>query len=157
MSRLDSMIRRLSAQRDCLEWAVSQAPEGPFLEIGLGNGRTYHHLCEIAPERRIWVIDRAINAHPSSVPPAEFYLEGDAEAMIGVLAERVGKAVALAHYDLGVGVAEADAPLAASVAAVLPSVLAPGAIIVGNRALDGFKMLSLPEGVPKERYFIQRN
>ena len=156
MSRLDSVIRRLSAQRDCLGWAVAHAPEGPVLEIGLGNGRTYHHLREIAPEREVWVIDRAVNAHPSSIPPEAFLLKGDAATMIGVLAGRIGRTVALAHYDLGVGVPEQDAPLAASIAAVLPEVLAPGALIAANRPLPGFTTLPLPEGVPEDRYFVMR-
>ena len=47
------MIRRLEAQRACLASAaeiVENLP-GPFLELGLGNGRTYDHLRELAPDR----------------------------------------------------------------------------------------------------------
>ena len=42
MSRLDSFIARMQAQRDCLNFlkpAVDRL-DGPILEIGLGNGRT---------------------------------------------------------------------------------------------------------------------
>ena len=46
MSRLDSAIRRLQAQRLCLNAAVAYVEElpGPVLELGLGNGRTYDGL-----------------------------------------------------------------------------------------------------------------
>ncbi len=156
MSRLDSVIRRLSAQRDCLGWAISHAPDGAVLDLGLGNGRTYHHLREIAPERDVYVIDRRMAAHPSSVPPDEFYLEGEAGPMVEALAGRIGRRVALAHYDLGNGVPENDVPLAKEIAALLPKVLCDGALIVANAELDGFEQLPTPEGVAKGRYFIQR-
>mgnify|MGYP001354323129 CR=1 FL=1 len=42
MSRLDSFIARMKAQRDCLNFlkpAIEALP-GPILEVGLGNGRT---------------------------------------------------------------------------------------------------------------------
>ena len=46
MSRLDSFIARMQAQRDCLNYLkpVIAAVPGPILEVGLGNGRTYDHL-----------------------------------------------------------------------------------------------------------------
>ena len=53
MSRLDSMLRRLAAQRDGLNWAAEQTAglEGDVVDFGLGNGRTYnneyHFLIEI--------------------------------------------------------------------------------------------------------------
>lgn len=156
MSRLDSVIRRLSAQRDCLGWAVAHAPDGAVLDLGLGNGRTYHHLREIAPERDVYVIDRRMAAHPSSVPPDEYFLEGEAEPMVEALAARIGRTVALAHYDLGNGVPENDVPLAKAIAALLPKVLCDGAIIVANAEMDGFEQLPTPEGVAPGRYFIQR-
>ena len=42
MSRLDSFIRRMSAQRDCLNHVADLLAdvEGPVMELGLGNGRT---------------------------------------------------------------------------------------------------------------------
>ena len=60
MSRLDSFIRRLQAQRACLNEAVAQirGVEGFVLELGLGNGRTFDHLREICPDREIYVFDR---------------------------------------------------------------------------------------------------
>lgn len=51
MSRLDSFIRRLQAQRDVLDWAADGVEDraGLVLELGLGNGRTYDHLRERLP------------------------------------------------------------------------------------------------------------
>ncbi len=156
MSRLDSAIRRLTAQRDCLAAALETAPAGALLEIGLGNGRTYDHLREIAATRDIWVIDREMNAHPSSAPPSAFFLQGEAEAMLDDLFGRIGQGVALAHYDLGVGVPEHDVPLRAALAEHIGRLLVPGGLLVANGAFEGMEQLPLPEGVAEGRYFIHR-
>ena len=52
MSRLDSFIRRLEAQRACLDRAAEliRDIDGHVLELGLGNGRTYDHLRGLFPE-----------------------------------------------------------------------------------------------------------
>lgn len=156
MSRLESVIRRLSAQRDCLDVSVGKAPPGAFLEVGLGNGRTHDHLREIAPDRRIWVIDRGMNAHPSSAPEDDLFLEGEAEAMLDTLHDRIGRNVALAHYDLGIGVPELDAPLRDSLAEGLVRLLVPGGLLVANGPFPFFEELPLPETVAPGRYFIYR-
>jgi len=59
MSRLDSFIRRLEAQRQCLNHCAGLIAEvdGPILEVGLGNGRTFDHLREIFPSREIFVFE----------------------------------------------------------------------------------------------------
>ena len=80
MSRLDSFIRRMLAQRACLNWAAEAVADiaGPVLELGLGNGRTYDHLRELMPEREIYVFERAIGsfdrAHDMSLPPEKFLI-----------------------------------------------------------------------------------
>lgn len=70
MSRLDSFINRMSAQRDLLNHIrdAYPLPEGPVLEIGLGNGRTFSHLRENFTGRRIIAFDRQLGAHKSSIP-----------------------------------------------------------------------------------------
>lgn len=156
MSRLDSAIRRLCAQRDCLNAAVAAAPEGVFLEVGLGNGRTYNHLREIAPDREIWVIDRQMNAHPASAPPDALFLCGEADDMLAALHGRIGRKVALAHYDLGVGIEEQDTPLRARMAPLLRDLLAPAALLVANGRFDLFDTIPAPDTVPKDRYFMHR-
>ncbi len=66
MSRLDSFIRRLEAQRACLAVAAEMIGdlEGPVFELGLGNGRTYDHLRELLPGREIFVCERHLAPHP---------------------------------------------------------------------------------------------
>jgi len=156
MSRLDSAIRRLTAQRDCLAVAMARAPEGALLEIGLGNGRTFDHLRELAPDRDIWVVDRQMNAHPASAPDPAFFLQGEADAMLDALFERVGRGVALVHYDLGVGLPEEDAPLRVSLTDRILRLMVPGAYLVANGAFEGMAREPLPEGVAADRYFIHR-
>ena len=60
MSRLDSAIRRLQAQRACLNRAVDLASslDGIAVEFGLGNGRTFDHLRAILDRRELFVFDR---------------------------------------------------------------------------------------------------
>ena len=132
------------------------APAGALLEIGLGNGRTYDHLREIAPERDIWVIDRGMNAHPDSSPPPDFFLKGEAEAMLDTLFAKIGQGIALAHYDLGVGVAELDVPLRATLSVGIARLLVPGGLLVANGLFEGMVQLPLPDGVAEGRYFIHR-
>ncbi|MEE4188501.1 MAG: class I SAM-dependent methyltransferase, partial [Roseobacter sp.] len=71
MSRLDLFIDRMMSQRACLNHAVklTSGLSGPVFELGLGNGRTYHHMCEILPPEDIFVFERAIASHPDSTPP----------------------------------------------------------------------------------------
>ena len=49
MSRLDSFIRRMQAQRDCLNAAAGLIADVPgvVFDLGLGNGRTFDHLREV--------------------------------------------------------------------------------------------------------------
>ena len=71
MSRLDSFIARMQAQRDCLNSLkpLIDALPGPILEVGLGNGRTYDHLRQLFPGRDIYVFERKVAAHPECIPP----------------------------------------------------------------------------------------
>lgn len=157
MSRLDSMLRRLTAQRDGLNWAAEQITDvpGDALDMGLGNGRTYDHLREILPDRRIWVIDRVLQCHPSCVPPEKDFLQGEAEPMLQRLAAE-GHKIVLAHYDFGFGVKEKDVAEAAAMSPVIASVMAPGGIIVSGQPLVGFEELNGPEGIPEGRYMFYR-
>lgn len=157
MSRLDSMLRRLTAQRDGLNWAAEQisAMEGDVLDMGLGNGRTYDHLREILAGRRIWVIDRVLQCHPSCIPPEQDFLQGEARPMLERLAAE-DRRIALAHYDFGFGVKEKDVAEAAALSPVIAEVMAPGGIIVSGQPLAGFEELDGPEGIPAGRYMFYR-
>ena len=83
MSRLDSFIARMQAQRDCLNFLKSavDALPGPILEVGLGNGRTYDHLRDLFPGRDIHVFERQVAAHPDCIPPADRLFLGEAREL----------------------------------------------------------------------------
>ena len=157
MSRLDSMLRRLTAQRDGLNWAADQVAglEGDVLDLGLGNGRTYDHIREILPRRRIWVIDRVLQCHPSCEPPAEDFLQGEAAPMLAELAGR-SAGVALAHYDLGRGIKDEDVAEAATLSPDLARVMRPGGLIVSGQPLVGFEQVEGPGSIARDRYLFYR-
>ncbi len=158
MSRLDSVIRRLRAQRACLQRAAAMIRDlpGPVLELGLGNGRTYDHLRETLPDREIFVFEREVAADPDCVPDAAHLLLGDIHETLPAAVARIGPNVALIHSDLGTGDAELNSRLAAFVAVHLPSLLRPGGVVISDQDLnlEGAEPLPLPEGVQPGRYFM---
>ena len=155
MSRLDSMLRRFTAQRDGLNWAAETIAdlEGDVLDMGLGNGRTYDHLREILPGRRIWVMDRVLQCHPSCVPPEEDFLQGEAEPMLVKLAEQ-GHSIALAHYDFGMGIKEDDVAESARLSPLIAAVMKPGGLLVSGQPLVGFEQIKGPETIAPDRYLF---
>lgn len=157
MSRLESMRRRLTAQIDGLNWAAQQVEdvEGDVLELGLGNGRTYDHLRQELPGRRVWVIDRVLNPHPSCVPPEADFLQGEAEEMLSALAKR-GVGVALAHYDFGFGVKELDIQEGAKLSPFIFPLMVPGGLVVSQQPLVGIEQVRGPDTIDPERYLFYR-
>jgi hypothetical protein len=157
MSRLDSMLRRLSAQRDGLNWAAQDIAglPGDVVDLGLGNGRTYDHLRELLPERRIWVIDRTLQCHPSCIPPTEDFLQGEAEPMLDRLA-RQGSRMALAHYDFGTGIKEDDIAEAARLSPMIARIMQTGGLLVSGQPLVGFEQITGPDSIAPERYLFYR-
>ncbi len=160
MSRLDSFIRRLEAQRACIDTAArpNQVPAGPVFELGLGNGRTYDHLREKFPGREIFVFERAVNANPLSRPD-------DAHLIVGDLAETLPRAVlrfrgrvAFVHADLGSGDAAADRALSRFIAPLVAEAVAPGGMAASDQALviAGWQSVPPPSGVAESRYFLYR-
>ena len=158
MSRLESMRRRLTAQIDGINWAAAQIAglDGDVLEMGLGNGRSYDHLRQEIPGRRIWVIDRVLKPHPSCVPPAADFLQGEADEMLARLAAE-GHRMALAHYDFGYGVKEQDVAEGAALSPAIHAVMAPGGLILSQQPLVGFTQITGPDTVDPERYLFYRN
>jgi hypothetical protein len=116
VSRLDSFIRRLEAQRACLDRAVElvRGVDGFVLELGLGNGRTYDHLRELFPKRDIYVCERRIAAHPDCIPPDDRLLLGDLRETLPAARGWMAGRVAFAHLDAGTGDAAANAGRAAA-------------------------------------------
>ena len=160
MSRLDSAIRRLLAQRACLDLAcelIAGTP-GCVFELGLGNGRTYDHLRERLPDREIFVFEREVSAHPGCVPDRGRLFLGDVLDTLPAAEERFGGTVALLHADVGTGVAEHNRRLAARISPLLPPLLAPGALVVTDQemTLPAVTPVGLPEGVAPGRYHMVR-
>jgi hypothetical protein len=158
VSRLDSFIRRLSAQRDCLNMAaklVGEAP-GPVLELGLGNGRTFDHLRGLFPDRQIFVFDRRVAAHPDCIPDEAHMILGDIFETLPAAGARIGAPAVLAHSDIGTGIVEENARIAAFLGRELPRLMASRALIMADQPLDpeAWTSLPLPHGVKPDRYFI---
>ena len=160
MSRLDSVIRRLEAQRACLDYAVTlvRGVPGAVFELGLGNGRTYDHLRGLCPEREIMVFDRQVAAHPDCIPDPAHLVLGDIRETLPAAADRFAGRVALAHCDVGTGDAAANAALAAILSRALPALMATGGVLVADQEMtpDGATPLALPDGVRPGRYFMYR-
>jgi hypothetical protein len=160
MTRLDSAIRRLIAQRDLLDWAAREiAPDGLVLEVGLGNGRTYDHMRARMPGREIYVFERAVAAHPDCIPPERYLFVGDVFETLPAFITRFGEgSAALAHIDIGTGDEDANRELALRLSPLLERLLKPGGLILGDRAFDlpGYTDISSQTGVPEGRYFVYR-
>ncbi|KPF71838.1 hypothetical protein IP69_05020 [Bosea sp. AAP35] len=160
MSRLDSFIRRLEAQRRVLDWAAASIAGRPglVLELGLGNGRTYDHLREILPEREIYVFERNVSPNPRSMPPTGRLVEGDMAATLPDFAARHGRQAALIHVDVTTGVPERDRTLFAWLPDHVAALAAPEALVLSGWAIDHptLAAVDLPDGVPTGRYFAYR-
>jgi hypothetical protein len=151
------MLRRLAAQRDGLNWIAEQIQTipGDVVDFGLGNGRTYDHLREILPNRRIWVIDRVLQCPPSCIPPEQDFLQGEAEPMLERLASQ-GTKIALAHYDFGSGIKEDDVAESARLSPLIAQVMTKGGYIVSGQPLIGFDQIKGPDTIAPDRYLFYR-
>ncbi|MBL6927980.1 MAG: hypothetical protein ISR44_02310 [Rhodospirillales bacterium] len=160
MSRLDSFIRRVSAQRDCLNMVAGMVSgiNGPVLELGLGNGRTFDHLRSLFPNREIFVFDRQVAAHPECIPDDDHMILGDIFQTLPEAMQWIGGPAALVHTDIGTGDAEGNARIAAFLGHHLPALVATGGIIASDQdlGLDDWKRPALPDGVPAKRYHLYR-
>lgn len=158
MSRLDLFVDRITAQRDILNLIAAEAllrVSGAVLEIGLGNGRTYSHLVERFPGRRVVVFDRAVASHGTSTPPAADLILGE----ISQTAATYAKAdAALVHADIGTGYAEKDAAVMAWLPQLAVDLLAAGGIAVSGLRLDHPQLMALdmPAGIGRGLYFAYR-
>ncbi len=157
MSRLESFIRRLTAQRDILDMICRDMDlrPGPVMELGLGNGRTYDHLRDRLPGRRIVAFDRVNAANLRSLPP-----EGD--LVLGEISETArafaGIDAALVHADIGSGYDDLDEMNLRWLPQLAVDLLASGGIAASGVPLDhpALAPLALPEGIRPGRYFLYR-
>ncbi|AXS39839.1 class I SAM-dependent methyltransferase [Breoghania sp. L-A4] len=160
MSRLDSFIRRMTAQKILLEriaeWIAPVA--GPVLELGLGNGRTFDHLREILPGREIFAFDRNLYCHPSCVPDDHHMIVGEIRETLEFCGPRIGAKAALIHCDLGSGDPTTDLATCAWLSPLIDRHLGPGGYVLSGLQLDldGFDPMDLPEGIRPGRYHLYR-
>jgi hypothetical protein len=160
-SRLDSFIRRLQAQRACLDWAVGAIASTPghVLELGLGNGRTFDHLRHrCAGAREIFAFDRRNAAHPACVPDAAHLVLGDFSDTLPHFATRYPRGAALIHADIGSGDEAANAALARWLGPILVPLAVKDALVLCDQELatPGLRAIDVPADVPKGRYFAYR-
>lgn len=158
MSRLDIFIARMVSQRACLNHAAqltAQMP-GPVFELGLGNGRTYHHMVEIMPDRDIYVFERAVAAHPDSTPPDDMLILGDVRETLPQSLTRFGPTASLIHADLGGHNLEKNDAFARLVSPLIEPLLAPGGLMVSSDRMyfDKLQEQELPEDAVPGRCFI---
>jgi hypothetical protein len=160
VSRLDSFIRRMTAQRLMLEDAASRIVDvpGPVLDLGLGAGRTYDHLHALFPDREVFAFDAYVQAALGVLPDAHHLVLGDIRETLPVCLPRIGAPAALVHNDLGSADPVGNAAIAGWLAPAIEAVAAPGAVVVTSFALPlaGAEVLPLPEGVSPGRYHAFR-
>ncbi|MCL4766806.1 MAG: hypothetical protein KJZ80_11270 [Hyphomicrobiaceae bacterium] len=164
MSRLDSFIARMMAQKILLDAAAAELRAagdhrpGPAIELGLGNGRTFDHLREALPSRRIVAFDRSLEANPRSVPPAEDLVLGEIEQTAPEFARRFGATGALLHADLGNGIPADEIRLHRWLPGAVLALARPGALVVSSTRLEHASLLEepLPPGVAAGRYHSYR-
>ncbi len=158
LTRLDKAIRRLKAQRACLDWAargIASVP-GIVVELGLGNGRSFDHLRARLPDRDIYVFERSVSAHPDAVPAADRLILGDVEETLPRMQPHFAGRVALMHSDIGTGDDARNARIASWLGPELLPFLAPGGIVASDQPLPALAGLAapLPEGVGENRYYL---
>ncbi len=157
MSRLDSFIRRMQAQRALIDYACAtvRGLDGPVLELGLGQGRTYDHLREKFPTRRVVVLDLRVTGHPDALPPEEDLILGDIRETGRKL---IGIGAAFLHSDIGPGGKDSGIETGDWLPDLVPQLLTRGGLALSDEPLPHPRLvpLLLPEGIEHGRYFLYR-
>jgi hypothetical protein len=152
----------MQAQRSVLDHAMAElaargaAFEGPVLELGLGNGRTYDHMRQRFAERRVVAFDRANVANPASCPGPDDLILGEIQATGTAFARKHGPSAVIVHADLGNGIAADDQVLAAWLAPLAHAMVRAGGLVLTSTELHHSELLAqpVPADVPPGRYFI---
>lgn len=159
-SRLDLFIDRMVSQRACLDDAIARTAgqPGPVFELGLGNGRTYHHMIRHILDRPVYVFERAVASHPDSTPPEDRVILGDVRDTLPAAVERFGATASLIHADLGGHNREKNDAFARFVSPLIEPLLAHGGLMVSSDRMyfDALSELPLPGGAVDGRCFIYR-
>ncbi|MDR6951012.1 hypothetical protein J2X65_000355 [Ancylobacter sp. 3268] len=159
-SRLEKTLFRLQSQHACLAWAFEEISgrAGPVVELGLGLGRTFDHLRRHLGGRTIYVFDRVNTAYPECQPDPAFLFLGEIEETLPALHQSLEGKVVLANSDLGSFDKESNRRVAAMSGRLLPSVMAPGGIIMSDLPLNlvGCEQVDLPPGAQQGCYYLYR-
>ena len=138
MSRLEDMAHRLLTQRAALDRAVElMGPmEGIVVELGLGKGRTFDHLRERLPRRKILRIRSRAVVRARVCPPDEFGVFGEIGSPLPAFCRRFAGQAALVHSDIGTRHRARDAPLVEFVAENLDKLLRREAVVASDRPME---------------------
>lgn len=160
ITRLEKLLYRLQSQHACLGrvFGEIEAMPGIVFELGLGLGRTFHHLRHHLPERRILVFERQVHSYPDCTPAADQLVIGDIAETLPAAAARHRGEVCLVNSDVGSFDKEHNRTMAAIVSAGLAPALAPGGFVLSDLplAIEGCSALPLPAGAVEGRYFLYR-
>jgi len=160
LSRLDLFIDRMVTQRAALDFAIEEtvAMTGPVFELGLGNGRTYHHMRERIVNRDIYVFERVMASHPDSTPPEQMLILGDVTRTLPQTLKKMGPVASLIHADLGGHNSEKNDIFARQVSPLIEPLLATGGLMVSSDRMYFATLaeLALPAAAVKGRCFIYR-
>lgn len=158
MSRLDVFIDRMVSQRAGIDFAVRQTKDltGPIFELGLGNGRTYSHLCAVLPASEIFVFERAVASNPASTPPDDMVLLGEVLNTLPAALARFGPTARLIHADLGGHNLQKNDEFARKVSPLIEPLLAKGGLMISSDRMyfENLTELASPKGVVTGRIFI---
>ncbi|EBA18202.1 hypothetical protein RSK20926_10804 [Roseobacter sp. SK209-2-6] len=159
-TRLDLFINRMVSQRACLDFAIAQTASmaGPVFELGLGNGRTYHHMRERISGRDIFVFERAVASHPDSRPAEELTILGDVRETLPAALTRFGDGASLIHADLGGHNRAKNDEFARMVSPLVEPLLVVGGLMVSSDRMyfEALEELPLPADAVEGRCFIYR-
>ena len=160
MSRLDEFINRMTSQKAGLEWAFQDIAHktGLVFELGLGNGRTFDHMREHMPDKKIYVFERNPEPHPASMPDNEQLIIGDVRKTLNETLERFGPVADLINADLGSYSKDRNNQFAIEISPEIEPLLAPGGLMLSTDKMYFTKLVEepLPAGVTPGRLFIYR-
>ena len=158
MSRLDIFINRMVSQRACLNYAANMTKDlpGPVFELGLGNGRTYHHMREIMSEREIFVFELAVASNPDSTPEDNMLLLGDVLETLPAALARFGPTAGLIHADLGGHNLVKNDVFAQLISPLVEPLIGPGGLMVSSDKMcfEALREIALPADAVLGRCFI---
>ncbi|WP_282076807.1 class I SAM-dependent methyltransferase [Epibacterium ulvae] len=160
ITRLDLFIHRMVSQRACLDHSIAQTSgmTQPVFELGLGNGRTYHHMKSHIADRDVYVFERAVGAHPDSIPPEELTILGDVRETLPAATDRFPDGASLIHADLGGHNREKNDIFARFVSPLVEPLLAVGGLMVSSDRMyfENLVEQPLPQDAVEGRCFIYR-